>query len=357
MANDPRDLDGKRLQKALHQLGRNPALRRDLIEFLKKAESALKYAGPIRDDITGPIVDALHDDLDTYEKALSDGTKFKFLFRTKIARDFLMADEAAPSHVWEPQTTKLLLALTKTLHGDVVVGGAYFGDQAILVAKNVRGLGGTVHCFEPNLDQFKMLQENVLMNDLRNVKANKLGLWSASSVRLKLTGFDSFANAVVAGAGDEEAFETVTIDDYRARGGFDVGLIQLDIEGAELGALRGAAKTIATNRPHIVFEVHRDYVDWSGGLENTEICRLLLDGGYSVFAVRDFNTHRDMAGKPVELIPAHRVYLEGPPHGFNMVAVQDARIFGSPNFKIVENVSPKLLVHKAAALHHPTDGL
>ncbi|MDO9042913.1 MAG: FkbM family methyltransferase [Desulfocapsaceae bacterium] len=356
MANDPRDMDGKGLQRALYLLGRNGSLRGQLMEFLKNAEKELKIDGSVRDEITGPIVDALHDEKDVYEKSLADGTHFKFLFRTKIARDFLMSTKEHPSHVWEPQTTKLLLGLTSGIKGDVIVGGAYFGDQAVLVAKNIRSSGKSIHCFEPNLDQAAMLTENFRINNLDNVRINTLGLWSESSVRLRLDGFDSFANAVKANA-DEEGFETISIDDYQHQFNLKIGLIQLDIEGAELGTLQGASKTIAAFKPHIVFEVHRDYVDWSHGMENTAICRLLSEAGYTVFAIRDFNSHYEMNGKPVELIPTDKVYLEGPPHGFNMVAVQDAAIFAGPGYKIVENVSPKLLLHKDPTLHHPTDGL
>lgn len=356
MTNDTCEIDGKRLQHALYLLGRNVSLREQLIEFLKDAETSLKFEGSVRDEITGPIVDALHDTKDTYEKTLSDGTRFKFLFRTKIARDFLMASVEHPSHVWEPQTTKLLLGLTSGITGDVIVGGAYFGDQAVLVAKNISASGKRVHCFEPNLDQAGMLKENFRINGLTNVRINTLGLWAESNVRLKLDGFDSFANAVKIGA-DEDGFETISIDDYQKQFSLDIGLIQLDIEGAEMEALQGALKTIAQFKPHIVFEVHKNYVDWSDGLENTELCRLLLDTGYKVFAIRDFNSHYEMAGKPVELIPVNKVYLEGPPHGFNMVAVQDAAIFSTSQYKIIENVSPKLLLHKDPGLHHPTNGL
>lgn len=356
MVNDPRDIDGRRLQNALFLLGRNGRLRDQLIRFLMEAEAELQIKGSVRDEITGPIVDALHDDHDTYEKILADGTRFKFLFRTKIARDFLMAADEHPTHVWEPQTTKLLLGLSAESKGDVLVGGAYFGDQAVLVAKNIRNLGRSVHCFEPNLDQARMLEENFRINSLDNVRVNTLGLWSESSVRLKLAGFDSFANAVEAEA-HEEGFETVAIDDYQQEFNLDIGLIQLDIEGAELATLQGAARTIARFKPPIVFEVHREYVDWSGGLEHSELCRLLREAGYTLFAVRDFNTHYEMVGKPVELVPVHTVYLEGPPHGFNMVAVQDVAVFSGPLYKIVEHVSPKLLLHKDPALHHPTDGL
>lgn len=356
MSNDPRDLDGQRLRVAMHRLGRDPALRAAMLELLKQAEGKLQYAGALRDEVTGPIVDALHGDDDCYEKTLADGTRFSFLFRTKIARDFLMSETEHPSHVWEPQTTRLLLDLSRGLAGDVVVGGAYFGDQAILVARGLPA-GRTVHCFEPNRVQADMLAGNARLNRLENVRVNRCGLWSRSDVRLKLDGFDSFANAVDAPADDPDAFSTVSIDDYCAAGALKIGLVQLDIEGAELGALLGARKTLTRDRPHIVFEVHRHYVDWSRGLAQTEICRYLMELGYTVYAVRDFNSHREMGERPVELVPLDKVYLDGPPHGFNMLAVQDPQRVAGRGFRMVENVSPKLLAHKNPALHHPMCGL
>lgn len=134
----------------------------------------------------------------------------------------------------------------------------------------------------------------------------------------------------------------------------------LDIEGAELRALQGAASFLAMpagTAPDIVFEVHRDYVDWGAGLENTPIVRYLSELGYTVFAVRDFNSNVDMSGKPIELIPADKVYLEGPAHGFNMVAVKNPQRFDTPDYLICHDVSPKLLRHKDPALHHPMSGL
>jgi FkbM family methyltransferase len=357
MTNDPREMSGTRLQNALHTLGRNPELRAELIALLKKMENKLECPGTaVRDDITGPIIDALHDDTDVYEKILSDGTRFRFLFRTKIARDFLLSNQVHPDHVWEPQTTRLMLNLAERQSGDVVVGGAYFGDQAIMVAKKIIERNGVLHGFEPNPDQAGMFKQNVSINNLPNVRVRHLGLWSESSVKLKLDGFDSFANAVQAGAGDE-GFQTISIDDYRQQYDLHIGLIQLDIEGAELAALKGAVQTLKQDHPDIVFEVHRSYVDWSQGLEKTEICNFLSKLGYKIYALRDFNSHYDMKDKCIELIPVDKVHLEGPPHGFNMVAVMNDVCFTSDMYRIVENVSPKLLLHKDPVLHHPKDGL
>jgi FkbM family methyltransferase len=357
MSNDPRDANGKKLQQALQLLGRNHNLRQELIAWLMQAETKIQHAaGSIRDDITGPIVDALHTDDDEYEKELLDGTRFQFLFRTKIARDFLMSTQIKPSHVWEPQTTKLLLKLAQETKDDVLVGGAYFGDQAILLAKSIQPEGRRLHGFEPNAEQAAMFAKNVAINNLNNVSIQGLGLWSESSMKLKLDGFDSFANAIAA-ADEDAGFQTITIDDYVAQQGCKLSLIQMDIEGAELAALKGARQCITSSAPDILFEVHRSYVDWSNGLENTEICRYLAQFGYHLFAIRDFNTHIDMDGAPIELIPAASVYLDGPPHGFNMLAIHDVSRLASSSYILLENVSPKLLIHKNPTLHHPSYGL
>ncbi len=354
MSNDPRDLDGKRLQRAMHQLGRDTALRARLVDLLRQAEASIAYDGSVRDDVVGPIVDALHDDQDVYGQQLADGTRVEYLYRTKIARDLLLSASERPTHVWEPQTTKLLLELAPRLQGDVIVGGAYFGDQAVLVAKAIAPAGLKVHCFEPNPDQAGMLQNNLALNQLGNVVVNHEGLWSRSGERMRLDGFDSFANAVAASAG--EGFETVAMDDYAQRLGLRVGLIQLDIEGAELAALQGAVQILDKDRPWVVFELHRTYVDWSQGLRATPLCQLFLERGYEVFAVRDLNSHREMPGKPVELVPIDTVYLDGPPHGFNMLAVPHKGLVDTPAFSVVDAVSPKLLPHKDARLHHPVGG-
>lgn len=351
--------------EALSRIGETPDWRQALIRQLIAFEGQIQAPGvDVREELTGPLVDALYDDDAVVRKTLSTGVTFEFLYRSKIARDFVMSQPDAPDHAWEPMTSRILvdLARGKTRGGakNVVVGGAYFGDHAVLIAREIAANGGVVHAFEPNNDQRGMLMKNAELNGLTNIKPRSEGLWHDSSTNLKLVGFDSFASAEVAEAGDD-TFKTVTIADYLKASGVDVlDLIVLDIEGAELGALKGAEPFLAQPKgqaPDILFEVHRHYVDWSNGLANTDIVKLLTGHGYTVFALRDFNSNYDLAGKPVELIPVDDVYLEGPPHGFNMVAVKDTAVFDGPGYSIVKGVSPKYLRHKDPKLHHPVGGL
>lgn len=346
--------------EALSRIGETEDWRTAFIRQLIAFEGAIKAPGvDVREELTGPLVDALYDDDAIVRKTLSTGVTFEFLYRSKIARDFVMSQPEAPDHAWEPQTSRILVDLAKGAK-NVVIGGAYFGDHAVLIAREIAAGGGVVHAFEPNTQQRGMLMRNAELNGLSNIKPRPEGLWHDSSTNLKLVGYDSFASAEVAQAGDD-AFKTVTIADYLAASGVDVlDLIVLDIEGAELGALKGAERFLSAPKgqaPDILFEVHRHYVDWSNGLANTEIVKLLTDRGYTVFALRDFNSNYDLAGKPVELIPVDDVYLEGPPHGFNMVAVKDTSVFDGPGYAIVKGVSPKYLRHKDPKLHHPVGGL
>jgi FkbM family methyltransferase len=346
------------LKKALAKLGRDPERRKRIIALLLELEPTLTQDGlNVREEVTGPVVDALHDEGELIQKTLRSGVKLSFPYRSKIARDFVMAAQESPEHAWEPQTTKLLLSLGEDAR-TAIIGGAYFGDQAIPLAHQIAKKGGICHCFDINLEQIAVLQKNSELNGLKNVVVNRLGLWDKDDHRLVLVGDDSHAFAREASQAEQSsAFPTTTIDSYAASQGLDrVDIIMLDIEGAELPALRGARKLLSqpqATAPIVIFEVHRSYVDWSNGLEKTDIARFLSELGYHLFAIRDYQSNVDMTGKPVELVPVEQVYLEGPPHGFNMLALKDQSLVRKKSLKITPGVSPKLLFHRDPRLHQP----
>lgn len=347
--------------EALSRIAAKEEWRAAFVRQLLAFEAAIAAPGvDVREELTGPLVDALYDDDQVVRKTLANGVTFEFLYRSKIARDFVMSQPEKPDHAWEPMTSRILVNLARGAQ-NVVIGGAYFGDHAVLIAREIAPGGGVVHAFEPNSQQRAMLARNAELNGLSNITPRPEGLWHNSTTNLKLVGYDSFASAETAEAGAADSFRTVTIADYLEAAGIErLDLIVLDIEGAELGALKGATPFLeqpAGQAPNILFEVHRHYVDWSNGLENTEIAKLLSDRGYTLFALRDFNSNYDLSKHPIELIPAEAVHLEGPPHGFNMVAVKDPTIFEGEGYRIVRDVSPKYLRHKDPKLHHPVGGL
>ncbi len=346
--------------KAISRITDRDDWRKSFIAQIVAFERAIESDGvDVREEISGPLVDSLYDDDKVVRKILSNGVTFEFFYRSKIARDFVMSTPEHPDHAWEPQTSRILVRLAKSAQ-QVVIGGAYFGDHAILIAREIQVAGGVVHAFEPNNDQRSMLIRNAKLNNLTNIVARPEGLWYNSTTNLKLVGYDSFATTESVDEGPD-SFKTVTITEYLKSNDVEtVDLIVLDIEGSEIDALRGAEKFLGQPKgiaPNILFEVHRHYVDWTNGLAETPIAQLLLNYDHTLYALRDSNSNYDLVGRPIELIPIESIFLEGPPHGFNMVAVKDPKIFEDQAYKIVSNVSPKYLRHKDPALHHPVGGL
>jgi FkbM family methyltransferase len=277
-----------------------------------------------------------------------------------MARELVMSIDAMPDHVWEPQTTKVLLHFCKDVE-HVIIGGGYVGDQAVIVAKEMQRSGGVCHVFELNPESYKLLEMNAKDNGLDNIKPNNLGLWSDDSSSLILVGEDDISaypeaveNAQIV---EKQAMPTVSINSYGEKQGIEcLGLLMLDIEGGEFEALKGADRYLAQpieEAPVVVFEVHRHYCDWSRGLERTPIIEYLKKFGYYFCAIRDYQAHVPMEGRPVELIPLEKTVLEGPPHGFNLIGVKDKALLENDLFVFCHDVSPKLLKHKDPKLHQP----
>lgn len=316
----------------------------------------------VREEITGPLIDALYKNDTIIRKKLKNGLLINFVHRSKITRDFILSHSLLPDHIWEPQTTRLLLHFSGKAK-NVLIGGAYIGDHALFIAKNLLKNGGICYAFEPDKTSYSMLIRNARTNKLKSLIAINRPLSNRKDLLLKMIDEDAYSHAAsVAEAFPSSNFSTkdihttITIDDYVGENNLhSLDLIMLDIEGGEFDALRGAKKTIGTYSPVIVFEIHRKYVDWLGGLDKTDIMRYLYSFGYHLYAIRDFHSNVDMHAMPIELIPCTEVYLEGPPHGFNMLAIKDDSLLRNKIFKIVKNVSPKLLFHKNAKLHLPLD--
>jgi FkbM family methyltransferase len=354
------EIDPGKVLKALERIGQDEVLRSRLIEFCREVESRIQLENrSVRDEITGPVLDAVHAGVGTLRKRVKPGLVFDFQYTSKISRELVMSPETEPEHVWEPQTTKTLLHFSRGAR-HVIIGGAYFGDQAVLVARNIQKQGGVCHAFELNPELFAMLKVNAKNNSLDNMRLNNCGLWSDDKSQLVLVGKDdtlAYSQAVSADSQRQKSLSTVSLNTYGREQKIDeLGLVMLDIEGGELEVFKGADHYLsmpAGQAPVLVFEVHRNYCDWTNGLESTPIARFLKGFGYHLFAVRDYQAHVPMENRPVELIPAANVVLEGPPHGFNMLGIKDLKLVENDLFRQCRDVSPKLLKHKDPALHHP----
>ena len=137
--------------------------------------------------------------------------------------------------------------------GDTVVDcGAYIGEFTLYASKAV-GPEGKVIAFEPEPALYKKLEANIALNDAKNVILVNKGVWSGEGA-LKFIGNDKDGYSfMVADKADGTVSLPVTTLDAALRhiGVTKVDFIKIDVEGAEMEVIKGAAKTLAGSHAHL----------------------------------------------------------------------------------------------------------
>jgi FkbM family methyltransferase len=128
--------------------------------------------------------------------------------------------------------------------GNIMVDvGANIGALALPAAEAVRP-NGSVIAIEPHPRTFRYLEGNVRLNDAQDVICHNVAI-AATSGELGLTDLhtddQNFVTPVSAGAATVSA---LSLDELLADRVSSIALLKLDVEGFELFALEGAARTL-----------------------------------------------------------------------------------------------------------------
>lgn len=145
--------------------------------------------------------------------------------------------------------------IRRSIKGKVIIdGGAYFGDSALAF------LGydpSKIYSFEPVEVSFQKLKETIELNKLQDlVIPVKLGIGSESR-KLAIFGESSGASVKAMAGTNSQEIDIVTIDNFfEEKTNEEIGLIKLDVEGAESDVIHGALETIKRNRPVLIISVY-----------------------------------------------------------------------------------------------------
>jgi FkbM family methyltransferase len=310
-----------------------------------------------RTQILYPLLDKVVMEGQSFDLELENGLYFEYAYTSSIAKEILLRELEKPSHAWEPMTSKSVELIMGNRPGTALIGGAYFGDHALIAARElqIKGGEGFVICVEPNSTQGQLLIKNARANSLQDrVIWSDCILWDQPGLSFSLNEDDSHASVR---QDDDSDCITDTIDGLLAKYSIkSLSLLMLDIEGSEEKALRGATSVLGLSEdlaPVIIVEIHRSYVNWDDGLATTEIVRLMTDYGFHIYALRDCQSNWELGLKAPEIVSLETVYLEGPAHGFNLIASKSDDLFDHLGFKRVPSVSPKYLRHRDPKLHLP----
>ena len=199
---------------------------------------------------------------------------------------------------FEKQETNYLTTVLKS--GDVFIDiGANIGLFSLLASKLV-GEEGKVICFEPSLDVFSRLEENILSNNFTNIDCRNIGLSDKEGELTFYTSknghdaWNSFAPSQDDKLEKEIKVEVSTLDSELS----DINkalikLVKIDVEGWEKFVLNGGRDFFVNFNPIVMVEFTEENT-FNAGYSVYEIYDLMQSWGYSWYRIIDGKLVREV---------------------------------------------------------------
>jgi len=192
----------------------------------------------------------------------------------------VMTSPRTPFQKYNLEGEKIILDLIRGLKikGIGVDMGACFGKYTILMAKTAK----RVISLEPDKFNYKFVQKNVKLNNLKNVQSLNLALdVKDGKSRLRLS--PSFAAHRLSPGGIGYDVKCISLESLLNK--IDepfIDLIKMDIEGAEFRILPSAKKEIFRRVKSWVIEIHSTKDN-----DKYEIDNLFINNGYETNWIKD----------------------------------------------------------------------
>lgn len=133
--------------------------------------------------------------------------------------------------------------------------GAYNGDSTRDFIERF-GHYKRIYCYEITHESVEKMRQN--LSCYRDIDIRRKGV-GAENCTMKISSSGVRSSANLLGADGEETIEVVSLDnDIQER----IGIIKMDIEGAEKDAILGASKHIVSDRPKLLISVYHGNTDY-----------------------------------------------------------------------------------------------
>ena len=189
------------------------------------------------------------------------------------------------NRVYEPEET-LLIKNTIKSGMRVIDIGANIGYYTTIFSKLTQD--GFVHSFEPDNQNFKILQKNCQLNKCRNVKLHNRAAGNCDSLQKLYLSDTNHGDHRSYPVGDNRDFieiKMVTIDNFlKSESNFD--FIKMDIQGFEMNALEGIKNTLLNSKPMLLMEIWPEALI-KNNTHPSSIIAFLRKANYNIYDVEN----------------------------------------------------------------------
>ena len=174
--------------------------------------------------------------------------------------------------------------------GDIVLDlGANIGYYTLIAARSV-GKHGKVFSFEPDPNNFAMLEKNVEINDYRNVTLVQKAISDKTGKsKLYLCGNDASCHTICDPKDDWRLIkiESTRLDDYFKDYDGRIDFIKMDIEGAEGWAIQGMSSTLKKNKNLKLFTEFNPSLLRKSNIKPERYLKLLLKWNFKLYHINE----------------------------------------------------------------------
>lgn len=222
--------------------------------------------------------------------------------------------------IYEPFETELFRKEIKK--GDVVLDiGANIGYYTLIAAKLV-GENGQVYAFEPDPDNFALLEKNVEINGYKNVVlvqkavSNKTG-----KIKLYLCEDNKGDHRIYNSHDGRQSIEieAIRLDDYFKDYNGKIDFIKIDIQGAEEGAIQGMLNLLEKNKTVKIVTEFWPIGLRRFGIEPEEYLKLLWKHGFKLYHVNE----QEKKIEPVNIPELLEIYTPKKENFTNILCVKE----------------------------------
>lgn len=143
---------------------------------------------------------------------------------------------------------------------DILDVGAFIGDSALILSEYT---DKKVYAFEPTTINYNHMLKTIQMNDSQNIEPVKLGMSNTcGTCEINFAGLSSSIMFDPENDNNTETIEISTVDKYVADNNLDIGLIKVDVEGAEQLMLEGSVETIRKFKPTLLISIYHNANDF-----------------------------------------------------------------------------------------------
>ena len=195
--------------------------------------------------------------------------------------------------------------LKKTLKKDNVFIdiGANIGAYSLIASKLVEKTGMVI-AFEPVNTINKMLIENIMMNDLTNITVEKKAVYDQNTnLELFISNEQNMGMSSILNhsheSGEKQKIEAITLDNYvQLKKLAKIDLVKIDIEGAEIHALKGMKQSLVKFKPTLIIEISDGILE-NSSVKSNAIYDFLFDLNYVPYNIDEKGNIKDFSSKDI----------------------------------------------------------